>query len=193
MSGWNKIFVLCKRKQKNCCKSWTNWQREILGLDVPFLDEKIIAKYLRILPSHWKAAEKLLSQETTTTRDENKIAVLQESIYEFFCCCPFLRPLKLLRYSISICMNKTPICIENNSWHTSNQDTLWKWLNWEENLRTFYDQQIRAATPSEISPSGCYTFGMFHLRTVTTLEVSPSESYTFGLFTFGLFQKLWKV
>ena len=54
MSGWSKTFVLCKKKRRNCCKSWTNWQREILGLDVPFLDEKIIAKYLRILPSHLK-------------------------------------------------------------------------------------------------------------------------------------------
>ena len=41
MSGWSKIFVLCKRKQKNCCKSWTNWQREILGLDAPFLEKMI--------------------------------------------------------------------------------------------------------------------------------------------------------
>ena len=41
MSGWNKISVLCKRRQKNCCKSWTNWQREILGLDAPFLEKMI--------------------------------------------------------------------------------------------------------------------------------------------------------
>ena len=58
MSGWSKTFVLCKKKRRNCCKSWTNWQREILGLDVPFLDEKIIAKYLRILPSHLKVTAK---------------------------------------------------------------------------------------------------------------------------------------
>ena len=46
---------------------------------------------------------------------------------------------------------------------------------------------------SEISPSGCYTFEMFHLRAVTPSEVSPSGSYTFGLFTFERLQKLWKV
>ena len=52
---------------------------------------------------------------------------------------------------------------------------------------------LRAFTPSEISPSGCYTFSMFHLQ-----DVSPTGSYTFGSFTFELFtfkrlQKLWKV
>ena len=139
MSGWSKTFVLCKKKRRNCCKSWTNWQREILGLDVPFLDEKIIAKYLRILPSHLKvtthtgAKWHILSKNSTwpqmtslasnglkwpymasvevefldkngcfatvckakksySTRErilDYKIAVLQESIYEFFCCFPF--------------------------------------------------------------------------------------------------------
>ena len=31
-----------------------------------------------------------------------------------------------------------------------------------------------------VSPSGCFTFGMFHLR-----DVSTSVNYTFGSFTFG--------
>ena len=61
-------------------------------------------------------------------------------------------------------------------------------------LRHFINEQLNlsALTPSEISPSGCYNFGMFHLRfgmvqlrAVTPLQVSPSGSYTFGLFTFG--------
>ena len=149
-----------------------------------------IFEFFRVIGKQQKSyfPKRLLLREMRT-----KLLYYKKAFTNFSVVAPFFDFLKLLRYSISICMNKTPICIEKNSWHTSNQDTLWKWLNWEENLRTFYDQQIRAVTPSEISPSGCYTFGMFHLRTVTTLEVSPSESYTFGLFTFGLFQKLWKV
>ena len=147
-----------------------------------------IFEFFRVIGKQQKSyfPKRLLLREMRT-----KLLYYKKAFTNFSVVAPFFDFLKLLRYSISICMNKTPICIEKNSWHTSNQDTLWKWLNWEENLRTFYDQQIRAVTPSEISPSGCYTFGMFHLRTVTTLEVSPSESYTFGLFTFGLFQKLW--
>ena len=44
----------------------------------------------------------------------------------------------------------------------------------------FGQLNLRSVTPSDISPSGCYTFGMFHLR-----DVSPLGSYTFGSFTFG--------
>ena len=44
----------------------------------------------------------------------------------------------------------------------------------------FWQLNLQAVTPSEISPSGCYTFGMFDLR-----DVSPSGRYTFGKFTFG--------
>ena len=48
------------------------------------------------------------------THAMNEIAVLQESIYLNFSVAPFLYSTFLttliLRYSISICMNKTPIC-----------------------------------------------------------------------------------
>ena len=66
--------------------------------------------------------------------------------------------------------------------------------SWTLHLRTLHLQMLylrhfifgqfnlRAVTPSEISPSGCYTLWMFPLRTVT-----PSGSYTFGGFTFGGF------
>ena len=64
--------------------------------------------------------------------------------------------------------------------------------SWTLNLRTlhlrmlslrhfiFRQLNLRVVTPSEISPSGYYNFGMFHLR-----DVSPSGCYTFGSFTFG--------
>ena len=52
-------------------------------------------------------------------------------------------------------------------------------------LRHFIFRQLnlRAVTPSEISPSGCYTFGMFHL-----LDVSPSGCFTFGQLHLRKFQ-----
>ena len=37
-------------------------------------------------------------------------------------------------------------------------------------------KNLWAVTPLDISPSGCYTFGMFHLR-----DVSPSGCFTFGM------------
>ena len=118
MSGWSKTFVLCKKKRRNCCKSWTNWQREILGLDVPFLDEKIIAKYLRILPSHLKAALATFPRDYYYERWEQNCCITRKHLRIFSVVSPFFDFLKLLRYSISICMNKTPICTQKNSSHT---------------------------------------------------------------------------
>ena len=59
--------------------------------------------------------------------------------------------------------------------------------SWKLHLRMLYLRHLIfgrlslwVVIPLEISPSGFYTLGMFHLR-----DVSPSGSYTFGSFTFG--------
>ena len=51
----------------------------------------------------------------------------------------------------------------------------------------FGQLNLRLVTPSEISPSECYTFGMFHLW-----DVSPSGCFTFGQLHLRRFH-LWEV
>ena len=55
-----------------------------------------------------------LAGEYSTT----KLLYYKKAFTNFSVVSPFFDFLKLLRYSISICMNKTPICIQKNSSHT---------------------------------------------------------------------------